>query len=95
MTRQNAANTEQAAALMTDVSRQVSASNEALGEMVDAMASIRESSAQVTKIIKTIDEIAFQVASAIAAITDSVTQVKGLVDQVSVPAASRRRASTR
>lgn len=60
MTRRNAENTTQAARLMNDVSGQVGASNAALGEMVGSMASIRESSNKVAKIIKTIDEIAFQ-----------------------------------
>ena len=60
MTRRNAENTTQAARLMNDVSGQVAASNTVLGEMVGSMASIRESSNKVAKIIKTIDEIAFQ-----------------------------------
>ena len=60
MTRRNAENTTQAAQLMTHVSEQVTQSNAALTEMVHSMASIRESSGKVAKIIKTIDEIAFQ-----------------------------------
>jgi myosin heavy subunit len=60
MTRHNAENTQQAAALMGEVDTQVKGSNGALGDMVASMASIRESSAKVAKIIKTIDEIAFQ-----------------------------------
>jgi methyl-accepting chemotaxis protein len=60
MTRHNAENSHQAASLMGDVDAQVRGSNAALNDMVQSMASIRESSAKVSKIIKTIDEIAFQ-----------------------------------
>jgi methyl-accepting chemotaxis protein len=60
MTRQNAENSQTAAALMSDVDAKVQGSNQALGDMVTSMASIQESSRQVAKIIKTIDEIAFQ-----------------------------------
>jgi len=45
---------------VTEVAHQVTASNTALGEMVGSMDGIRESSNKVAKIIKTIDEIAFQ-----------------------------------
>lgn len=60
MTRKNAENSQQAAQLMTEVDQAVGGSNKALGEMTQSMASIRESSNKVSKIIKTIDEIAFQ-----------------------------------
>jgi len=60
MTRQNSANAQQAATLMAEVDTQVRDSNQALADMVSSMAAIRESSQQVGKIIKTIDEIAFQ-----------------------------------
>jgi methyl-accepting chemotaxis protein len=153
MTRQNAENSQMAATLMGEVDTRVQGSNQALGDMVSSMTSIQESSRQVAKIIKTIDEIAFQtnilalnaaveaarageagmgfavvadevrnlaqrsaqaardtaglieasiaktatgsqkvqqVAQSIAAITESVSQVKGLVDEVSV--ASRQQA---
>jgi methyl-accepting chemotaxis protein len=60
MTRQNAENSQAAASLMGEVDARVDGSNRALGEMVRSMASIQESSRQVAKIIKTIDEIAFQ-----------------------------------
>ena len=60
MTRQNAENSQNAAGLMTEVDAQVRASNETLAEMVTSMAAIQESSQQVGRIIKTIDEIAFQ-----------------------------------
>ncbi|MGE3958725.1 MAG: methyl-accepting chemotaxis protein [Vicinamibacterales bacterium] len=60
MTRRNAENTQQAVALVTDVHRQVSESEAALRDMVQSMSAIQESSQKVSKIIKTIDEIAFQ-----------------------------------
>ena len=60
MTRKNAENSLSAAALMSDVEGRVRESNTALDTMVASMASIQESSQQVAKIIKTIDEIAFQ-----------------------------------
>src|SRR5580765_7017437 len=60
MTRKNAENAVQAANLATDVARQVRSANEALGDMVASMTAIRESSNKVAKIIKVIDEIAFQ-----------------------------------
>jgi methyl-accepting chemotaxis protein/methyl-accepting chemotaxis protein-1 (serine sensor receptor) len=60
MTRRNAENATQATRLVTDVAGQVTASNAALAEMVSSMAAIKESSNKVAKIIKTIDEIAFQ-----------------------------------
>jgi methyl-accepting chemotaxis protein len=60
MTRHNAENSQQAAALMQDVDQQVGQSNAALTGMVASMAGIRESSARISKIIKTINEIAFQ-----------------------------------
>jgi methyl-accepting chemotaxis protein len=60
MTRQNAEHSQTAAALMGEVDTKVHGSNQALADMVASMASIQESSRQVAKIIKTIDEIAFQ-----------------------------------
>ncbi|MDP6581447.1 MAG: methyl-accepting chemotaxis protein [Vicinamibacterales bacterium] len=60
MTRKNSENAQQAAELMTEAESRVGESNQALTSMVDAMSSIRASSEKVTKIIKTIDEIAFQ-----------------------------------
>jgi hypothetical protein len=59
-TRQNAENASQAATLVTSVTQQVTESNAALNQMVGSMAAIKESSNKVAKIIKTIDEIAFQ-----------------------------------
>jgi methyl-accepting chemotaxis protein len=60
MTRKNAENAKSVAALMSDVDKRVRSSNDSLGDMVAAMGSIQESSRQVAKIIKTIDDIAFQ-----------------------------------
>jgi methyl-accepting chemotaxis protein len=60
MTLRNAENSEQAATLMTAAGDAVQQSNLALGGMVDSMRSIEESSTRVGRIIKTIDEIAFQ-----------------------------------
>ena len=60
MTRQNAQHSEVAARLMGEVDARVQHSNALLTEMVGSMNAIRDSSRQVAKIIKTIDEIAFQ-----------------------------------
>ena len=147
MTRKNAENSRSAAALMANVDGQVRDANQALEEMVTSMAEIQDASQHVAKIIRTIDDVAFQtnilalnaaveaaragdagmgfavvadevrnlaqrsaaaakdtaslieasivkartgggrvrqVASAIGVITESVTQVKGLVEEVSV-----------
>src|SRR5262249_25566739 len=56
----NAENSQNAAGLMGEVDARVKDSNQALGDMVASMDSIQESSRRVAKIIKTIDEIAFQ-----------------------------------
>jgi methyl-accepting chemotaxis protein/methyl-accepting chemotaxis protein-1 (serine sensor receptor) len=60
MTTQNADNTERAAAMMAETEHLVSGANSALSDMVASMSAIKASSDQVAKIIKTIDEIAFQ-----------------------------------
>ena len=60
MTHQNAQHTQTAARLMGEVDSRVHRSNALLAEMVGSMNAIRDSSRQVAKIIKTIDEIAFQ-----------------------------------
>jgi methyl-accepting chemotaxis protein len=59
-TRQNADDASKAAGLMQAVDQHIGDAHTALGGMVEAMTGIRESSAKVSKIIKTIDEIAFQ-----------------------------------
>jgi methyl-accepting chemotaxis protein len=60
MTRRNAEHAAQAADLVTEVARQVDQSNQAFSGMVASMSAIRDSSDKVSRIIKTIDEIAFQ-----------------------------------
>jgi len=60
MTRRNAEHSQSAATLMAEVDHRVQDSTRALDEMVVSMSAIQESSQSVSKIIKTIDEIAFQ-----------------------------------
>ena len=60
MTRTSATHARQAAGLMQDVDGRVQSSTEALRSMETSMAEIQEASQQVGKIIKTIDQIAFQ-----------------------------------
>jgi methyl-accepting chemotaxis protein/methyl-accepting chemotaxis protein-1 (serine sensor receptor) len=60
MTRQNAENSALAATLMTDVDQRVAEGNQTLQEMVQSMLEITGSSDKISKIIKVIDEIAFQ-----------------------------------
>jgi methyl-accepting chemotaxis protein len=60
MTRQNAENCQQVATMMAENERLVLSANRALGDMVASMSAIKDSSDKVSKIIKTIDEIAFQ-----------------------------------
>jgi methyl-accepting chemotaxis protein len=60
MTRKNAENSHQAASMMGETERLVHGANGALAGMVVSMGAIKEASDKVAKIIKTIDEIAFQ-----------------------------------
>jgi len=60
MTRKNADATTEVVGHLKEVDTRAMESNEALHDMVGAMAGIQDSSRQVSKIIKTIDEIAFQ-----------------------------------
>jgi methyl-accepting chemotaxis protein len=60
MTRRNADSSQQAATVMADATSVVTNANAALTNMVSSMNSIKDSSNRVSKIIKTIDEIAFQ-----------------------------------
>jgi methyl-accepting chemotaxis protein len=60
MTRQNAANTGQVAQLMTTVDQRVTEGNSTLALMIASMKQINASSDKISKIIKVIDEIAFQ-----------------------------------
>jgi hypothetical protein len=59
-TRTNARHAHDAASLVSDADRMIRGSNVALEAMVTSMASIEDASTRVTRIIKTIDEIAFQ-----------------------------------
>ena len=60
MARRNSENSQAAADLARDTNTAVSESNRALHDLQQAMTGIRESSSRIGKIIKTIDEIAFQ-----------------------------------
>jgi methyl-accepting chemotaxis protein len=60
MTRQNAENSKAAAAVMATVDREVKEGNQTLDQMVISMRQINSSSDKIAKIIKVIDEIAFQ-----------------------------------
>jgi methyl-accepting chemotaxis protein/methyl-accepting chemotaxis protein-1 (serine sensor receptor) len=60
MTRQNAENSHQGAQLMGQVDKHVSESERVLQGMVTSMQGIQESTSKVSRIIKTVDEIAFQ-----------------------------------
>jgi methyl-accepting chemotaxis protein len=60
MTRKNAENSQQAAQFMHTMSRRVAEANRTLAEMVVSMKEIGMSSDKISKIIKVIDEIAFQ-----------------------------------
>jgi methyl-accepting chemotaxis protein len=60
MTRKNAENSQAAAGVMAEVDQRVAEGNRTLGEMVQSMQEITGSSDKISKIIKVIDEIAFQ-----------------------------------
>jgi methyl-accepting chemotaxis protein len=60
MTRKNAENSATAATLMTDVDHRVTEGNQTLEQMMQSMQEITGSSDKISKIIKVIDEIAFQ-----------------------------------
>ncbi len=60
MTRKNRENSEMAAEVMATVDYQVREGNRTLQEMLRAMEEINSSSEKISKIIKVIDEIAFQ-----------------------------------
>jgi ABC-type transporter Mla subunit MlaD len=60
MTRQNAEHSQQAADRMATTEQQVKTASGALTDMVTSMTAIKDSSDKVSRIIKTIDEIAFQ-----------------------------------
>ncbi|MFG0327040.1 MAG: methyl-accepting chemotaxis protein [Phycisphaerales bacterium JB037] len=60
MTQQNADNTKQAANLSEESQRAADRGQVEMGQMLEAMSAIKQSSAEISKIIKVIDEIAFQ-----------------------------------
>ncbi len=60
MTRQNADNAEQANSLSQEANSLVARANQAMVELTQSMEEIRQTSEETSKIIKTIDEIAFQ-----------------------------------
>jgi len=60
MTRKNVDNSEGSAKFMADVAEQVDEGNRKLSEMVASMKEINDSSEKISRIIKTIDGIAFQ-----------------------------------
>ena len=60
MTQRNAENSRTAASLMSQVDGKVSQANKKLDEMVSSMGEISSASERIGKIIKVIDEIAFQ-----------------------------------
>jgi methyl-accepting chemotaxis protein len=60
MTRRNAENSKASSALMAEVDGKVAFANESLNQMMEAMDGIKTSSDRIAKIIKVIDEIAFQ-----------------------------------
>jgi methyl-accepting chemotaxis protein len=59
-TRQNAENANQANHLAINAQEQAAAGNDQMQKMLEAMVAINDSSANISKIIKVIDEIAFQ-----------------------------------
>jgi methyl-accepting chemotaxis protein len=60
MTKNNAGNAGQANTLMIDTGKVVEGANQAMGELKQSMNEISQASEETSKIIKTIDEIAFQ-----------------------------------
>ncbi len=60
MTRNNADNATQADALMKEASQVVTKANDSMSELTSSMEQISAASEETSKIIKTIDEIAFQ-----------------------------------
>ncbi|MBZ0265977.1 methyl-accepting chemotaxis protein, partial [bacterium] len=59
-TRQNAANAEEANKLTAEARLAADTGNQSMQKMIEAMKEIKDSSTEVSKIIKVIDEIAFQ-----------------------------------
>jgi len=60
MTKKNAENAGQADKLMKEANQVVNAANDSMGQLIQSMDDIAKASEETSKIIKTIDEIAFQ-----------------------------------
>ena len=60
MTHKNAENSQSVASMMAEVDQHVGESNRTFEQMVESMTEIYSSSQKISKIIKVIDEIAFQ-----------------------------------
>ena len=60
MTRQNAEHAQQADSLMKEANEIVKKANQAMSDLTNSMETISQSSQETSKIVKTIDEIAFQ-----------------------------------
>jgi methyl-accepting chemotaxis protein len=60
MTAQNVAHARTATAVVAETDEEFAGANRSLGEMVEAMQGISDSSRQISKIIKVIDQISFQ-----------------------------------
>jgi len=60
MTQQNANNSNQANILMEEANQVVRTANDSMSELTDSMGAIAKASDETSKIIKTIDEVAFQ-----------------------------------
>jgi methyl-accepting chemotaxis protein len=60
MTRQNAGNAQHASALMNETAARVTKGQDSMGRLRAAIADIKKSSDETARIVKTIDEIAFQ-----------------------------------
>ena len=60
MTKQNAENSSQADSLMQEANQVVKTANTSMAQLTDSMQDISQASEETSKIIKTIDEIAFQ-----------------------------------
>jgi len=60
MTKQNADNAKQANILMNEAKQAVGTANASMGRLTESMVEITQASEETSKIIKTIDEIAFQ-----------------------------------
>jgi methyl-accepting chemotaxis protein/methyl-accepting chemotaxis protein-1 (serine sensor receptor) len=59
-TRSNSAHCQSASTVTEQVNQQIGEANQSLGQMIDSMQAINVSSGEISKIIKVIDEIAFQ-----------------------------------